>query len=280
MAPRLFAPIIASTLLLLGCGSGIENPTAQPDTPVVPPLAVAASLTGNWHIMLQSEKMPSEVVAFMGGLTSDSDLVSGTVQMWGKCFYYDHPTFVQGYHKEGALTLTGSVYGQLVKLTGQLDRALTNLTGRYTIEGGCTGSDSGTLIGMRVPDLSGLWSGTLISWFSPPSKVASLQLYQASVGRGDGWFDIEGTARFTDTGCFENGTVKGKVMGRILILEVTSTTSSDWLRIVAHTNDFGTQAGDGARPLTGWIMGSDNHYIYFGGMCDSDEGTLFIRRTP
>ncbi len=274
------AVTVCALLAALASCAGSSREGVPPNDPKIVSSVVT---TGNWHIMTKSEAVPGNVSAIMGELTTTDNEVTGTVQIWvSGCFMPDYAIRVSGHNNDGTLTLSASAFGQLIRLTTTLAPNGGSMSGTYAITGGCAGGDYGTLVGFAVPDLSGNWTGALMSYYygERTKSIKAMNLSQRPTSRGDGWFEISGTAELSDSSCFTLASVKGAIIGRVLVLELTNASNSaEWLRIVAHTNDVGTQAGTGAKPLTGWIIGSDNHYIFFGGECDSDEGTLILTKS-
>ncbi len=265
--------------VLIGCGPVVGTgvgPSPQPEPPAQPQ---SQRLADNWHIMTASEHVPGNVSALMGALTEIDGSITGTVQIWvSACFYPDNAIHVKGSLSDGQVTLTGSTFGQTFELTATLSPDHQRMEGRYTIAGGCADGDFGTLIGLRIPDLSGTWTGSMQSYYpgEPAKQITSMTLTQSRHDRGDGWFEVTGTATLAMS-CFTHASVRGAVIGRELVLELVDAEHPErYVRIVGHTNDLGTQAGEGAKPLTGWIMGGDNHYIFLFG-CD-DEGIPFLSK--
>lgn len=209
-----------------------------------------ASITGNWHLMGDSTTEPFDVILLTGLLRQTSgNAVQGQMLAQGSRCTAFLPVFVSGENSGNSVHLSTNTMGAKVTIDASLTAA--GMNGTYSMSGECGDGTRGTLVGIWVPSINGTWTGRLMSDYgSPDQLITSMSLTQSSEPGSDGWYRVSGTATAGGT----TYSVEGELSGRLLNLYFKYGSYPDpFLTVRVHLNDAATQAGYGARPLTGWV---------------------------
>jgi len=120
-------------------------------------------------------------------------------------------------------------------------------SGSYHFTGGCAAADTGTVTGVKVKPLTGLYTGTMLG--AGNTFNISTQLTQSTTADKDGFFVLTGTFTVANS-CAETFTLNGAV-------------------VVGNVGALYSSAGTGVEGLTG-VMDSEaqqielDDYLYLG----------------
>jgi hypothetical protein len=236
-------PATASLLVLLLCscstGGGGSGSSGGGNSP-------AAQVTGNWEFQATPSHGAAPFTAFAGYLhesgSGNSQFLTAAVQAQsGGC-----------YNNLADISLTGSVAGsqlllssipvdsQVLSLDMKANQASDQVTGSYSIKGGCASGDSGTITGQKYAIVNGTYTGALLN---DSSRTMSLTLSQNQHGTGDGGYQTSGNASFTGDNCFSQGSLSpanGTIIGSAVSL--TFTTNDPGGAQIAMTGTVNTAA--------------------------------------
>lgn len=129
------------------------------------------------------------------------------------------------------------VNGQFVTIKATKNAAATQLTGTYSIAGGCANGDTGTITGTRYAVLKGTYAGSLAN---NSAQSMQLTLAQNVTGTGSGTFFVSGTATFAGFSCFTTGTMastSGSIIGNTVQLNFTTNDVNGSNVILSGTID-------------------------------------------
>lgn len=119
--------------------------------------------------------------------------------------------------------------GQTLTLTATKNSTATQMTGTYSVSGGCADGAQGTLTATKFAPLAGVYAGSVTG--AMPVKGMQLTLNQGGDGSGDGLSYLRGGAAFTGFSCFTGGTFPyassgqlfpGFVVGNTIYLDFTT----------------------------------------------------------
>ncbi len=193
--------------LLVGCGGGGQmggNGGGISQTP--PPVT---SFAESWHFASASGSSSIEAA-----LTLSSSSVVGVGHFQSFTTSSPCPSFFDSFPLSGTIDGQGNlsvksfpVSGLVLFLTGVLapDRASVS-SGSYHFTGGCAAGETGTLTGVKVKPLTGLFTGTMQG--AGNSVSISTQLTQALTSDKDGLFPLAGTFTVANM-CDETFTLNG-----------------------------------------------------------------------
>lgn len=216
--------LVLWSAVLVGCGGDSQQPQQSPPLPDV---------TGNWHFTAASS-VNSSVIHLDGSILDLQNQNHNILANLGE----DVPdpacigTGGVGGNIVGAV-LNGNQSGQSVPLAGgpsqsgaDITMSLTSasdgntINGTYSVSGGC--SDNGTVSGVRVPSLSGSWSGTVDG--GPTTFSASLSQDSPSLStiNGNITVGLSGAVQFSASSCFASGplTANSGVWGNTVELDI------------------------------------------------------------
>lgn len=217
--------VAASVLVLLLCsctkgGGGGSGSSGSGST--------AAAVTGNWEFQATASKGSAPFSALAGYLhesgSGSSQFITAAVQAQSTGCYTNLTN----------ISLTGSVNGSRVLLTSiavdnqilslnmQANTAADQLTGTYSVAGGCADGASGSVTGQKYSLVNGTYTGALSN---DSSRTMSLALSQFQHGTGDGGYQTSGTATFANDNCFSQGTLtaqNGTVIGNAVTFTFTT----------------------------------------------------------
>jgi hypothetical protein len=162
-----FLGICALCSVLTGCGA--SSSSNNPDQSQAPP-----DVTGNWYVTAVSSSTGSSIHL-------DGSIVD-TQQQLAASLWQDNQTDNQNDSSSctaGALwVLAGSQSGASMPLTttsanssgngATLTLSLTaasdgnSVSGNYSVSGGCSNGDSGTVNGVLVPSITATWTGAIV----------------------------------------------------------------------------------------------------------------------
>jgi hypothetical protein len=211
LGPAFRGALLATLLLLIGCGSQILfDPNGE--VPILPSTQIA---TGAWTIEGDTAAGVPNVYpigGFLGALTvnGDGDAVLGSFgfassdgpgsYMTAACLGNTFGLNATGTIVNGLLTLDSDFDNNHLHLTGQLSPNRQNLTsGSYTVTGPCA-TTAPNLDGHWNAPLTGTYKGQLNS-LSGTNPQVTATLTQASYYWGYGYIPVEGNILFTTAGC-------------------------------------------------------------------------------
>jgi hypothetical protein len=145
-----------------------------------------------------------------GSIAQSGASLSGAVHVGGShCFDPLTTVSLKGALDGSDISLTSSqIAGQVITFTGNItEDSLTraaDVTGTYSIQGGCADGDQGNLIGHKIPFIANLLNGTLTA--SGGAFDVAADVAQDSRPSSAGSFGITGTVTFTKP-CFSSGTI-------------------------------------------------------------------------
>ncbi len=215
--------------LVVGCGGGSQmgggNGGGNGQTP--PPVT---SFAESWHFA-----PPSNSSSIEAALTLSSASVVGVAHFQSFTTSSPCPGFLGNFPVSGTIDGQGNlsvksspVSGLVLFLSGVLasDRASVS-SGSYHFTGGCAAQETGTLTGVKVKPLTGLFTGTL--QLSGNTVNISTQLTQATMSDQDGLFPLTGTVTLANM-CDGAFTLNGaSVVGEVVHLYSNSGTGLDGL---------------------------------------------------
>jgi hypothetical protein len=114
------------------------------------------------------------------------------------------------------------VNGQYLTINATKNSGSTQITGTYSVGGGCDNGAAGTLTGTRYAVLDGTYSGSVTA---NAAQTLQLKLTQNTTGTGDGTFFVSGSAAFQGFSCFTTGTMagtSGSIIGNAVQLALTT----------------------------------------------------------
>jgi hypothetical protein len=205
-----FPSVVAILMLLVGCGGG-GNSSSNPPPP-------AANLTGNWQAAGTSSVTSGQQTVVFGNLMQTGDQVSGMLTLSSSCFGYVQAVNFTGILQGMNLTLTSNaVNSQVLTITATTDAKGSNISGTYSVQGGCAAGDQGNFAGNKIPALDGNWTAQ----FAGASGL-SFSLAQTTPDPKTGYYAIAGSSSSSSTPVCFAGNVTGNVAGTSLDLTVTS----------------------------------------------------------
>lgn len=186
---------------------------------------------GNWSIIGTSTVTSGQIYTLGGSISQDGSKISGAMHILGPC---ENPNshdaniafVVTGEVNSNKFTLSlgptvaGSVFR--LELTGN-GSSLQNLTGTFTVTGGCSTPDQGTVTATLVPSINGTWAGKAAS-AGNPNGTASLAFTQQSTADQFGAYSLTAVLKYSDNyeSCNSpsNTQATGYVAGSIVFFEV------------------------------------------------------------
>ncbi|MGC9199028.1 MAG: hypothetical protein ACP5E5_08835 [Acidobacteriaceae bacterium] len=269
--------------LMVGGGAFLDGCGSSPSPPLTPP-SPSQSIPGNWEFTAnitssgwgQGEAVPMGVY-----LTRTASAVTGIawVQMafsqictavcCGGPFYEFNEVLSGTLSNADVLSLTSVVPddGPLFSMSGAISgESLT--AGTFNLTGGCPAS--GSITGVEIPPLNGVYSGTLTSKTTGQSYKFSTTLEQSSALDARGLFSVSGTGTLAAYPCLTSVSVPAPI-----------TSYSGMLG--SHFGLTMTGADGGQFELNG-TLASDGEtitvsYDVAGGSCANDigSGTLMLQ---
>ncbi len=227
----LFATMVLTTCLA-GCavksGSGTTTGTTTPPTtpPTATPSGPYIAVSGNWEFTPSPTKGPAPFTLLAGYLDEFNnsvgvdDFATAALQVRSSTCYVDQTTIPL----TGGVTPTQAVFQsfpinvQVLDLSGIKNTAVSQLTGSYTIAGGCGDGASGNLAGQLYAPLAGQYTGPVTN---SAGNSMQLSLAQDAKGTSDGRSFVTGSAIFHGFSCFSTGSLvapNGWVLGSSLSL--------------------------------------------------------------
>jgi hypothetical protein len=222
-------------LLLNSCGGGSSSSNT--------PFSLITS--GNWSMAATSSASKTKL-DIGGSLVQSGANVAATVHIANSsCFnYVADDVQLAGAFTDNTVTLTSlPVNGQIVTLV--LAGVGNNLSGTYSIAGGCANGDHGTITAVYAAPVTGTWTATFTDGSSSVNAVATLT--QAASADAHGRFPLTGSISFSGSPCSTGGNI------------ITSNSSAVWGDItsaVITTNDVG--GGQGALNYVGVVADPTN----------------------
>ena len=251
--------VVFFLLMLFGCGA---SNLATSLTPEAKQFSIAP---GNWNFNASSSTNLNSSQFLIGGhLEQRGNTVTGILHIASsRCFKVDKDIPISGTVENGSANLSSLPVDHQVlhaSLMGHDDA----IVGSYSITGGCSHQDEGSLTGNLVPPVSGMWNAIDTQADRSVTGV-NLALAQSASPNGHGVYPLSGTLAFTASPCQISGRItSGYVAGNIVILNVEtqeSTGNSGSLRM----------EGDFAAGHSPAIVGE---YSYAAGSCKDRAGVL------
>ncbi len=239
-----------------------------------PPSSSYTFLTGNWEFVATPAQPSAVPFTTLSGFINESanepgvnDFATAALQVQSTTCYEAFPDVpLQGVVLGTSVSLTSfSVQDQVISITGARNASSPQITGVYTITGGCGDGDTGTIYGNLYAQVQGTYAGTLPAAGSP--KTVTLTLSQSSQGIGDGRSLVGGSAVFGNFACFRSGQIVspgGYVLGRSLQLQFMTDEPGGSTLTMIGTFD------QAARMLTFTSV------TVVGGACDGSYGGVTV----
>ncbi len=197
-------------------------------------------ITGNWQFQATPTSGPAAFTSLGGFITEgggEAGLYDSTTAVLrvqsGGCYSTAVEIPLDGGTEATQVNLTSfPVDGQTLTLTATKDSTATQLSGTYSVAGGCADGAHGTVMGTLYTPLSGTFSGALSG--NTPAKSVQVTLDQGG-GSGDGLSYLRGGASFTGFSCFTTGTLPyaapgaffpGYVVGNTISMNFTTNEAS------------------------------------------------------
>ncbi|MGA2236502.1 MAG: hypothetical protein ABSG23_13595 [Terriglobales bacterium] len=273
-----FSWLLSVLVLLCGCGGGpgtsySGSPSGSPSGPP----AQGQSISSNWQFSTTSTVgMPPLTIA--GSISLSGTSLSGAVHVDGSnCFDRLTTVDLTGTLTGSNISLTSaSDAGQVATFTGTIpNNALSGtyspgqLTGTYTINGGCANGDQGNVTGVKILYVANTLSGTFTTSEGGTFDVAGA-VAQDSASSHEGSFGVSGTVTFSSP-CFSSGTITSGtfpsgsfILGTSVALEIA--TGNGTIAFVGTLNpDQGEISGD---------------YTVSGGTCDQTGTAVLVTSSP
>ena len=270
----LMTAAVAASLLISGCskppggsggtggggGGGTANPTF-------------IGMSGNWMLTGSGSSGGGAATPItMSGVIAEQ-AASGASRFTTSVLRLQAPCYLdaQIVPLDGQVTETRyqsasfDVKGQYLSLDALKNTDATQLTGAYTIKGGCADGQSGKFTGQRYADLTGTYAGAT----SVAGRTVSIAVTEDTNGTGDGTFIISGTAQFTGFSCFTSGQIGNagsSISGSNVDLQFTANDQGgSQVRLQG-------QIDPGAQTLTLSAAGVT------GGSCSGDLGQFVMKK--
>lgn len=271
LSSRIGAIASASLVLAALTGCGVPPTNAAPTNPPTTPTAPVALTTGNWqgNLTAAAGKKPLGVIAGTidqsGGNTSSGQFTTAVFRIQAPC-YAGTPVPSQGFVKDTAMTLNSfAVEHQYLNLTGTIAAGNGTISGTYAVNGGCADGSNGSLALQRYAPFTGTYASA-----AAQTPGLSITTSQSDGADGSGAFPVAATAKFTNFGCFTEGTA---------MMTNNPEISGASFDLLFTTND---RAGSTLH-LTGTInvqATSVTSYTYTvaGGACSGMTGTGVLNR--
>jgi hypothetical protein len=268
--------LISYLAILSACGGGTlpaAPPSLQPPSPATaPPPQGQTAATDNWEFTMTSTVLPGmPPMTMAGSLKQLGTSMNGAMHVNGwSCFDPQTTMGMTGFLRGQKAALTSAaVNGQVITFDlSKVHNALTgtdDLSGAYTINGGCATGDQGTVTGVNLTSMSGNWAGDLTT---AGGSTIHMSVTMAQGGASpQGSFALSGTGGFSG-GCFKSATIVSGafpsgsyMMGRSIALEVDTdngtisfvgTADPDGLIRGSYTVSGGTCTGNGKFFLSPW----------------------------
>jgi hypothetical protein len=266
--------LVPALVLLYGCG-GERTPGSTPGStsansgPSSDPPPQGLNIAGNWQFSTRSTAgTPPWTIA--GSISQSGSKVGSVLHVDGSsCF--EQPTAIRltGTLAGGNISLTSTpVRGQVITLAGTItkkDGFPYQLTGTYTIDGGCASGEQGSVTGDSVGAFNGSWYGNLTTAGGADIHWGTDQLGQVGPS-SEGSFGLTGNFNF-DGACFNSGKLTpgtypapSYILGTSVALKIPTDNGT-----IAFVGTAGPDEG-------GLIRGT---YTVTGGSCES-TGTGYL----
>ena len=242
-------------LPLAGCGGTVAVGSGGGTTPAPAPAPVAGYLflTGNWQFQVTPDTGTAVPFAAMAGFINEQGQNPGNLDQSTAVFQAQPASTC--YTGAGTdIPMTGNVQGTVAKyssfsVNGQFfslvmtrDTPGTHLTGTYKDSGGCSGSVTGTVSGVRYASLTGTYTGAIGT--ASPAPGVTLNVTQGGQGTGSGDTEVVGTGVFTGFTCFTKGTLdptQSYVLGSTVNLTLNTNDPTKAQAVLNGTFDEAAQ---------------------------------------
>jgi hypothetical protein len=241
--------ILAAAIYLAGCGVSNTSSSSTPSpTPPSNHTPVNANITGNWQLTATSSETAyaGEYGNYGVYLTQTGSTVSGISWPQGAfpmcilpsglpcAFPYGviNPYLSGAIDADGNIVLNSPSYdGAAFSITGDTTNGST-LNSIYTITLVTTSPpgtfvDHGTISGYMMGILNGTYTGTVKSSVTGNSMGVTTNLSQATSPDSSGYLEVNGSANFTGSACFNSATMPtpGGLLGNMLVVGFVPTSS-------------------------------------------------------
>lgn len=196
--------------LCLGCAGSTANSGASNQV-----VNTTVNISGNWRLSTGSSVFPGTSTQIAGALTSSQADVAGIAHVSSSPCYASTTDVLF----TGSLTgntsapvdsnialMTPAINNQILSITGVISSQGTQLSGVYTITGGCGNGDKGAIGGLKITPLAGTFAGTVGPTIGPRFSTAAV-LNQSSISDAHGIFHLTGSATFTGLSCISSATI-------------------------------------------------------------------------
>ena len=192
--------VIGLLLLFTACGGGDSSGGTNPNNTQL--------TSGNWGIEATSQVLPSNGTAYIGGNINHSGTsITGVMHIFNSsCFDFGTNIYFSGTSNGNSINFTSApMDGQVVSVTATASGS-KSLSGTYSIAGGCSAGDHGTISGTFVPSISGTWKAT--ETVGSQTLTTTATVTQQATADQWGTFPLSGSITFAGpTTCFTGGTI-------------------------------------------------------------------------
>ena len=257
--------LLSLLVLLCSCGGGrASRTTSDPPTGTPPP---DLKIPGDWELTTRST-VGGPALTIGGSIIQSGSTLSSALHVDGSsCLEQPTAILLTGALTDGNISLTSaSVNGQVIAFAGTITKKNGypyQLTGTYTIEGGCASGEQGNVTGYSVDGIKGVWYGNLTTAGGADIHWGTNQLGQVSAS-SEGSFGLTGDFNF-DGACFNSGKLTPGTFPTPSFILGTSVS-------LDLPTDNGTIAFVGTADPDGLIRGT---YTVTGGSCES-TGTGYL----
>jgi hypothetical protein len=252
--------LFTALLFAVACGGNGSTPGGGGGT------HDATITSGNWYIVATSTAVAGQKSYVGGNLTQSGTTISGTMHV-DNSSCYDLLTDVPmtGTISGSNVNLTSSsVNSQVIAVKGTV--GTNTITGTYTITGGCSDGDKGSVSAMFVPSITGTWKATETSGSTTVTTTATVT--QGATATTDGIFPLSGTLNVTNPVCFTSATID----------QTQSFMAGDIVAVYATTNDVGGGTGTfiyvAYLDNPGVAKSFSGMYQFESGVCSGTSGNL------
>ena len=199
-----------------------------------PPPEGYVFLTGNWVIQTTPTSSPTPFTGLAGYINeqdqnpgTNDPLTAALEAQPSNCYLGADAIPLEGTVQGTAVSMRSfSVNGQYVTINATKNAKADQLTGTYSVSGGCANGAAGSITGTRYAILNGTYSGTITG---NSGQTLQVNVSQNTDGTGSGNFFVSGTAAFTGISCFTSGTMaaqNGSIIGNKVVLDFTTNDPS------------------------------------------------------
>ncbi len=271
-AQRICAGMLAAVALslLTGCTKNGGGGSGTTPTPPVTGPADFLAITGNWQMTGTGSAKggPATPITLSGVIAeqgnTSSRFTTSTLEVQSPCYADAQIVPLDGQVTSARVQLGSfDVKAQTLTLDASKSSDANQLTGTYTIAGGCADGQAGNFTGQRVSNFQGTYSGTAAG------KTVAVTVLQDQNGTGGGYFVVTGSAQFTGFSCITGAQIGlggGTISGTNVSLALTANDAAKSQVRLAGQLDLPAQT---LTLSTATVSG---------GSCDANLGSLVLTK--